>query len=42
MIEGTYPIGADFKPQMTVTEWIDQATSTGTWPKVCGSLPLAG
>jgi hypothetical protein len=38
-IEGTYPIGSDFKPEMTVTQWIDQATSTGTWPKVCGSLP---
>lgn len=40
-IEGTYPIGSDFKPQMTVDQWISNAVTGGTWPKVCGSLPSA-
>jgi hypothetical protein len=39
--EGTYPIGSDFKPQMTVDQWIRDAITDGTWPKVCGALPSA-
>jgi hypothetical protein len=41
VVEGSYPVGADFKPQMTVDQWISNATTDGTWPKVCGSLPPA-
>jgi hypothetical protein len=39
--EGTYPIGSDFKPQMTVDQWIRNAVTGSTWPKVCGALPSA-
>jgi hypothetical protein len=39
--EGFYPIGTDFKPEQTIGAWVDNAASTGTWPKVCGPLPAA-
>lgn len=40
-LEGFYPISPDFKPEQTIATWIDNAASTGTWPKVCGPLPKA-
>jgi hypothetical protein len=40
-IEGTYPIGSDFKPDQTIASWIDNAASTGRWPKVCGAIPAS-
>ena len=40
-LEGTYPISPDFKPDQMVGTWVDNAMSTGAWPKVCGALPTA-
>jgi hypothetical protein len=39
VLEGFYPISPDFKPDQTIGTWIDNASTTGTWPKVCGRLP---
>jgi hypothetical protein len=41
-IEGAYPTGPDFKPDNTVDGWINNAASTGKWPKVCGPVPSVG
>ena|ERR1700722_7459385 len=38
-LEGFYPISSDFKPQQTITTWVDNAAADGTWPKVCAPLP---
>jgi hypothetical protein len=40
-LEGTYPMSPDFKPDQTIATWINNAASTGTWPKVCGPVPSA-
>lgn len=37
--EGTVPISPDFKPEHPVGDWIDNASATGAWPKVCAPLP---
>jgi hypothetical protein len=38
-LEGFYPISPDFKPQQMIGDWVDNAVSNGTWPKVCTPLP---
>jgi hypothetical protein len=38
-LEGFYPVSPDFKPEQTIAEWVDNAVSNGTWPKVCAPLP---
>lgn len=38
-LEGFYPISPDFKPEQTIADWVDNAVSNGTWPKVCAPLP---
>lgn len=38
-LEGFYPISPDFKPQQMIGDWVDNAVSKGTWPKVCAPLP---
>ena len=37
-LEGFYPISPDFKPEQTIADWVDNAVSNGTWPKVCAPL----
>ena len=39
--EGTYPMSPSMKPDQTIDEWVTEAATKGTWPKVCGSLPAA-
>lgn len=41
VLEGFYPISSDFKPEQTIATWVDNATNSGTWPKVCAPLPSA-
>ena len=38
-LEGFYPISPDFKPEQTIADWVDNAVSNRTWPKVCAPLP---
>jgi hypothetical protein len=38
-LEGFYPISPDFKPEQTIADWVDNAVSNRTWPKVCTPLP---
>lgn len=40
-LEGFYPISPDFKPEQMIGDWVDNAVSSRTWPKVCGPLPSA-
>lgn len=41
-LEGTYPMGSDFKPEQKVDDWLEQEARTLTWPKVCGPFPKVG
>lgn len=37
--EGTYPMSPSMKPEQPIHQWVTDAATKGTWPKVCGSLP---
>ena len=38
-LEGFFPVSPDFKPEQMIADWVDNAVSNRTWPKVCAPLP---